>query len=60
MERYEFKNNIKLDPGYCNNEIGKVPILKPKLLNTWQRERCIEPERNYKMPINSVGYRIRH
>ena len=46
--------SISIAPGYCNSEFNNIPILKPKLLNTWQKTRCIEPERTYKYPEGRI------
>jgi len=43
-------------PGYCSEEFNKIPVLKAKVLSTWDRERALMPERSYKAPKDFKGF----
>jgi len=54
-DRYRFAWK---SPGYCNDEFSEIPVLRGKILTTWDRDRALMPERSYKAPKGFRGMKI--
>lgn len=59
----EMKRRFRMawkDPGYSNSEFMTAAIIQPSVLNEWEMERAMQPEKAYRCNAKNKGFRINH